>query len=93
MAKRILVVDDEEGIRQTLSFVLEDEGYEIVTASNGSEALTNLSADSFDVVITDLRMPAPDGMEILRKVKGPIVLPMSISHARLRNSSISSYLH
>ncbi len=69
MAKRILVVDDEEGIRQTLSFVLEDEGYEIVTASNGSEALTSLAGDSFDVVITDLMMPAPDGMEILRKVK------------------------
>ncbi|MFC1713940.1 PP2C family protein-serine/threonine phosphatase [Candidatus Poribacteria bacterium] len=69
MAKKILVVDDEEGIRQTLSFVLEDEGYEAVTASSGSEALTNLAEDSFDVVITDLMMPAPDGMEILRKVK------------------------
>ena len=66
MAKKILVVDDEEGIRETLSLVLEDEGYETVTASSGSEALANLSTDSFDVVITDLRMPAPDGMEILK---------------------------
>jgi len=69
MPKKILVVDDEEGIRQDLSFVLEDEGYKVATASGGVEALASLAAERFDVVITDLRMPAPDGMEILKKVK------------------------
>ncbi len=69
MAGKILVVDDEEEIRRQLSFVLEDEGYEVKTASGGSEALAYLMDQQFDVVITDLRMPAPDGMEILRKTK------------------------
>ena len=66
---KILVVDDEEGIRQDLSSVLEDEGYEVATAGSGVEALANLAAERFDVVITDLKMPAPDGMEILKRVK------------------------
>jgi sigma-B regulation protein RsbU (phosphoserine phosphatase) len=69
MAEKILVVDDEEGIRQDLSFILEDEGYEVTTASSGSEAMSHLEEQSFDIVITDLMMPAPDGMEILRKTK------------------------
>lgn len=69
MPKKILVVDDEEGIRQDLSFVLEDEGYQVATAGSGVEALASLAAERFDVVITDLKMPAPNGMEILKKVK------------------------
>jgi len=69
MAKKVLVVDDEEGIRQQLSFVLEDEGYEVETATNGREAMANLERQQFDIVITDLRMPPPDGMEILRRTK------------------------
>ena len=66
MVRKVLVVDDEEGIRQQLSYVLEDEGYEVETASNGSEALAHLENQRFDIVITDLMMPAPDGMEILK---------------------------
>lgn len=69
MAKRILVVDDEEGIRQQLSFVLEDEGYLVVAAGSGFEALTNLEEQRFDAVITDLVLPDLDGMEVLRKIK------------------------
>lgn len=69
MAKSVLIVDDEEGIRNDLAYIFSDEGYEVNTASNGSEALSSLAKKQFDVVITDLRMPAPDGMEILKKTK------------------------
>jgi sigma-B regulation protein RsbU (phosphoserine phosphatase) len=69
MAKRILVVDDEEGVRQSLAFVLEDEGYVVNTASSGFEALADMEEQSFDIVITDLMLPGMDGMEVLRKVK------------------------
>jgi sigma-B regulation protein RsbU (phosphoserine phosphatase) len=69
MAKRILVVDDEEGIRQQLSFVLEDEGYSVMAAGSGFGALANLEEQRFDAVITDLVLPDLDGMEVLRKIK------------------------
>lgn len=70
MAKKVLVVDDEEGIRRSLAFTLQDEGYVAETASSGFEALANLEDQRFDIVITDLVLPDLDGMEILRKIKG-----------------------
>lgn len=69
MAKKVLVVDDEEGIRQQLAFILEDEGYEARTAGNGLEALASLEEQRFDIVITDLVLPGLDGMEVLRRIK------------------------
>jgi len=69
MAKRILVVDDEERIRQDLAFILEDEGYEPMTARSGLEALATLEDQRFDIVITDLMLPDLGGMEVLRKIK------------------------
>jgi len=69
MNEKILIVDDEEGIRQDLSFILEDEGYVTTMASRGSEALALINEKAFDIVITDLMMPDMDGMEILRQVK------------------------
>ena len=70
MARKILVVDDEEGIRRELAFILEDEGYIAITAGSGSEALAKLEEHDFDIVITDLMLlPDLDGMEVLRRVK------------------------
>ena len=64
---RILVADDEPNLRRILSAILRREGYEVVLASDGSEALSRIDA-SIDVVITDLKMPNTDGMEVLRQV-------------------------
>lgn len=69
MPRRVMIIDDEEGIRQDLALILEDEGYETESASNGFSALATLADQSFDIVITDLMLPDMDGMEILRKVK------------------------
>jgi serine phosphatase RsbU (regulator of sigma subunit) len=66
---KILIIDDEPEIRQTLAFVLEDEGYETYTAGTGFEGLKNVESQKFDIVITDLRLPDLDGMEIVGKVK------------------------
>ena len=69
MAK-ILVVDDEEGIREFLADTLADDGHEVVQASDGLAALQRLHERAFDVMITDLRMPgALDGVDVLRKAK------------------------
>lgn len=67
---RILIVDDEEKIRHILGIMLSMKGYNITEAGNGLEALRLLEADVFDVVISDIRMPEMDGLELLEKIKG-----------------------
>ena len=67
---RILVVDDEELIRDLLKMVLIDEGYTVVTAADGEEAIERLNKSPFDLVITDLVMPKANGVEVLRAAKG-----------------------
>jgi sigma-B regulation protein RsbU (phosphoserine phosphatase) len=66
---KTLIIDDEAGIRQQLGFVLEDEGYEVWTASTGLEGLKELETRNFDIIITDLMLPDLDGMEIVSRVK------------------------
>ena len=66
---RILVVDDEESIRDLLRLVLTGEGYSVVTANDGEEAIEHLEAQRFDLVITDLVMPTVNGVEVLRAAK------------------------
>ena len=66
---RILVVDDEELIRDLLKMVLMDEGYTVVTAADGEEAIQRLESSPFDLVITDLVMPKVNGVEVLRAAK------------------------
>ena len=68
-ALRILLVDDEELIRSVLTEVLQAEGYEIVTASDGEAALELLRREPFDLVITDLVMPGVSGSEVLEVAK------------------------
>jgi len=69
MPDKILVVDDEANIRNSLSEVLTDEGYECLTASEGKEALRIINEEDIQLVITDLIMPEMDGMELLREVR------------------------
>lgn len=70
MAKgRILVVDDEAVVCKSCERILSPEGYEVETALSGQEALDKLSQGLFDIVITDLKMPGMDGMELLAKIR------------------------
>jgi DNA-binding NtrC family response regulator len=66
---RVLVTDDEEGIRTFLALALEREGHELVQASDGAQALRLVREEPFDVVITDLRMPVLDGMAVVRTLR------------------------
>jgi len=69
---RILVVDDEKIKRVTLADDLATQGHEVVAASDGEEALRHLQTQPFDVVVTDLKMPKIDGIDLLRRIKqGP----------------------
>lgn len=70
---RILVVDDEKIKRVTLADDLATQGHEVVMAADGEEALQLLGADRFDVVVTDMKMPKVDGIELLKWIKqGPL---------------------
>jgi diguanylate cyclase (GGDEF)-like protein len=66
---KILIVDDEEKIRRSLSGLLQDNGYDVVTAGSGSECLQIMSAQDFDVVILDIVMPEMGGIEVLQRIK------------------------
>lgn len=65
MDARILLVEDDNTTRQLLASVLIDAGYQVTTAANGTEALQLLEQESFDVVVTDIRMREIDGIEVL----------------------------
>lgn len=65
MSAKILIVDDEKPIRDSLKMVLDDEGYQTEVASDGEEALQKIQNESFDVVITDIKMPKLDGIQLL----------------------------
>lgn len=67
--ERILIVDDEEGMRRLLVRVLAREGYETVAVASGPEALQQVGGESFDLVITDIKMPGMGGLDLLQELK------------------------
>jgi len=69
MEDRILIVDDEEGICSILARRLTKEGYLCVTANNGKQALSHFYKDTFSLIISDIKMPEMDGIELLKRVK------------------------
>ena len=65
MKPRVLVVDDEQDIRELLKFYLNKEGYEVIEAANGEEALTIFENEYIDLGIIDVMMPKMDGFDVL----------------------------
>jgi two-component system nitrogen regulation response regulator NtrX len=66
---RILIVDDEPGIRQSLKGVFEDEGFSTVTVASGEDCLTKIEEEPFDLILLDIWLPGIDGLETLRRVR------------------------
>lgn len=70
MAKRILIIDDSAAIRQSITYILNQEGYETTEAKDGQEALDMLpTLDGIDLIITDVNMPNLDGISFIRKAR------------------------
>ena len=69
MTARILVVEDDASIRETMEMALVGSGYEVVTTANGADALAALDQRSFDAILLDARMPVMDGIEFARQVR------------------------
>jgi DNA-binding response OmpR family regulator len=68
-APRILLVDDEQPIQTLLSFPLQRDGYEVVQASDGREALARFGEQQFDLVVLDLMLPRMDGLEVCKRLR------------------------
>jgi two-component system, OmpR family, alkaline phosphatase synthesis response regulator PhoP len=67
--EKILIVDDEEHIRELISFNLKNNGYEIVTSDNGNEAIRIIEDENINLVILDLMLPGIDGYEVCKKIR------------------------
>jgi|SRR5689334_7390017 len=78
---KVLVVDDEPGLRQSLGLLLTDAGYTVTAEQNGKRALERATAESFDLILCDVRMPEMDGLTFLRNYRqrggGALVIVMS----------------
>lgn len=69
MSKRILIIDDDLAVRDTLIAILEDRGYEVVTAVNGQEGLAVFRSERPDLLVTDIVMPVKEGLQTIREIR------------------------
>ncbi len=79
---RILLADDEQAIQTLLSYPLRKDGYEVVRASDGREALARFSEQTFDLVVLDVMMPHVDGLEVCRKLRARSSVPIIMLTAK-----------
>ena len=82
MAKRILLVDDEPLIIKGLRFTLEQEGYEILTASDGEEALEVFHSEPVDLVLLDVMLPKLDGIQVCQRIRETSNVPILMLTAK-----------
>jgi DNA-binding NtrC family response regulator len=87
--ERILVVDDDPGILAFLGRCLADEGYDVVPARDGAEAIGRLTAEPFALILTDMKMPRVDGLTLLRearRLRPDVAIVVLTGHGTLENA-------
>ena len=82
MSSKILVVDDEKEIRNLIEIYLKNEGYTVLKASNGEESLEVLAKEEVQLMILDIMMPKMDGMEVCRRVREHLNIPILMLSAK-----------
>ena len=85
MAK-ILIIDDERAIRNTLKDILELEGYSVSVAENGKQGVEMAEKESFDLIYSDIKMPEMDGLEVLDKLNGLCPIVMISGHGTIETA-------
>lgn len=83
---KILVVDDDIEILNLVSIYLSNEGYEIIKATNGCEAISKINNEKPKLVILDVMLPDIDGIEVCRKIREKLNVPIIILSAKVQNS-------
>lgn len=87
---KILIIDDDKGLRTVLSDLVRSEGYEACTAGSGKIALKEISAHSPDLILLDIRLPGIDGMTLLERIKeidrSIIIIMMTTGHGDIRDA-------
>src|SRR4029453_6468209 len=81
-APRILLVDDELSVQKLLTYPLRKEGYEVVSALDGREALNRLRDDNFDLVVLDVMLPKVDGFDVCRQIRARSTVPIIMLTAK-----------
>jgi len=81
-SSRILVVDDEDSVRESVGYALEQEGFDVTLAANGEEAEGQISDDHFDLLILDIMMPGKSGLDICREVRAHSPVPIILLTAK-----------
>ncbi|MEA2459645.1 MAG: hypothetical protein QOC95_2617, partial [Thermoleophilaceae bacterium] len=81
-APRILLVDDEHAIQKLLTFPLRKDGYDVVTATTGNEALERFRDGEFDLVVLDVMLPQVDGFEVCRQLRARSSVPIIMLTAK-----------
>src|SRR2546423_8863071 len=81
-ASTILLVDDEDSIQKLLTYPLEREGFRVVPARDGEEALRRFAAEPFDLVVLDVMLPKLDGLEVCRRMRSQSSVPIIMLTAR-----------
>ena len=90
--RRILVADDDESIRNLLQRTLEGAGYQVITASNGQEALDKISQFDVSLVLLDIMMPELDGFEVLERMPKHLNIPViMLSGMRDETTKINTF--
>ena len=79
---RILLVDDEQPVQKLLTFPLEKDGYEVVPAMDGQEALSTFDSQQFDLVVLDIMLPKVDGLEVCRQLRAKSSVPIIMLTAK-----------
>jgi len=92
MALRLLVVEDDDHIRTSLRWALEDEGYDVGEAASGEEALRAVAVSAPDLMVVDLMLGSMDGFEVIRQVRRTLDLPIIVVSARADTSDIETAL-
>ncbi len=79
---RILLVDDEDSLQKLLSYPLRSDGYEVVAAADGQEALDRFDESNFDLVVLDVMLPRVDGFDVCRKLRARSAVPIIMLTAK-----------
>ena len=102
MAPRVLIVEDDQGIRELLTAILVRDGYEVATVIDGDQAILAIGLDPYDAILLDLMMPRTDGYDVIRHVAAnapqiPIVIATaavkSIKHDRIDRQVVRQIIH